>query len=519
MLPHLSASFHLGGAPPRPPKVKTLILGGAFGATLGDELKARVGDDRTRTVMGPDGRPRATRPLLPLGPDGSSPIDRWMEALASCEETSDLNDAFVIANKDNLNEFVAWSVGDGDATNESSKRLDRGNVVCNDLSVDDARAGPARDLLFAVETALGMDDHVLVIDGGRAPVPGFDLAGLMARAKAAPGRDVVARVSLRGASLEPLDLSNETLLDLTPAAPGSKRVAPVADITRVTPFAEAEQNTGGNTPPRHALGAVMLLRATTLPLLRVFFDEAGDLEPARHSLGRFARWLSRRTRMCAVALRNGDTFPLEKAADVDVADAFYRFYAAEEAKAKASLEPKSVVRGGPSLTSSTRREAAAAFGGAAAEGDARKRMLADRFAAADKRCGDARARALDAALDMEVLLPMFFGSQTLQSASAAALQSGAAAFVAVGPDGKPTKPLPDRFRDASNWNVSRNKPAQHPCYVTSAVSAYVKKPTVADMPLRWHGVSGDFTSQFAGNYADNGLVTTKAKSKVHAALE
>ena len=63
------------------------------------------------------------------------------------------------------------------------------------------------------------------------------------------------------------------------------------------------------------------------------------MEPARHSLGRFARWLSRRTRMCAVALRNGDTFSLEKAADVDVADAFYRFYAAEEAKATASLAP------------------------------------------------------------------------------------------------------------------------------------------------------------------------------------
>ena len=144
-------------------------------------------------------------------------------------------------------------------------------------------------------------------------------------------------------------------------------------------------------------------------------------------------------------------------------------------------------------------------------------MLADRFAAADKRCGDARARALDAALDMEVLLPMFFGSQTLRRRPA--VSPRADAFVAVGPDGKPTKPLPDRFRDASNWNVSRNKPAQHPCYVTSAVSAYGKKPTVADMPLRWHGVSGDFTAQFAGNYADNGLVTTKAKSKVHAALE
>ena len=491
--------------------MKTLILGGAFGATLGAELKAR-GDDRNRTVVGADGRPRATRPLLALGPDGRSPLDRWIEALTKCEETSDLNDAFVVANKDNVNEYVAWSVGDGDDAGDSSRErraLDRGNVLCNERGVDDARAGPARDLLFAVETSIGEDDHVLVIDGGRAPVPGFDLAGLMARAKAAPGRDVVARVSLRADA----DAADEVALELKPAAPGSKRVAPVADVTRVVPFSEPGSKTSALT---HALGAATLLRASTVPLLRAFFAEAGDLEPARHSFGRFLRWLSTRTRMCAVALSRGDTFPLETAADVDVADAFYHFYAAEEAKAAVSLRPKTKLDRGPSLTSTTRREAAAAFGAAAGEGDARKRMLADRFAAADKRCGDARARALDAALDMEVLLPTFFESRAHPSTSAARAAEPAPA---VGPDGKPAKPLPDRFRDASAWNVSRNKPAQHPCYVTSAVSAYGKKPTVADMPLRWHGVSGDFTSQFAGNYADNGLVTTKAKSKVHAALE
>ena len=50
-------------APPRPPKVKTLILGGAFGVTLGDELKAR-GDDRDRTVMDPDGARARTRPCF-----------------------------------------------------------------------------------------------------------------------------------------------------------------------------------------------------------------------------------------------------------------------------------------------------------------------------------------------------------------------------------------------------------------------------------------------------------------------
>ena len=495
--------------------MKTLILGGAFGATLGDELKAR-GDARNRTAVGADGRPRATRPLLALGPDGSSPLDRWVEALARCPATCDLNDAFVIANKDNVNDFVAWSVGDGDGDGDASSRLDRGNVLCDERSANEARAKPARDLLFAVETALGEGDHVLVIDGGRAPVPGFDLAGLLARARLAPGKDVVVRVSLRADA----DASEETALELAPAAPGSKRVAPVADVTRVVPFAESspepELRATSARTGAHALGAAMLLRASTVPTLRAFFAEAGDLEPARHSLGRFVRWLSTRTRMCAVALSRGDTFPLETAADVDVADAFYRFYAAEEAKATASLEPKTKPRGGPSPTSSTRREAAAAFGAAAGEGDTRKRMLADRFAAADKRCGDARARALDAALDMEVLLPTFFESLS-KNALASASATRAAAPVAVGPDGKPAKPLPDRFRDPSAWNVSRNTPAQHPCYVTSAVSAYGKKPTVADMPLQWHGVSDVFTSRFAGNFADSGLVTTRAKSRVHAA--
>ena len=379
------------------------------------------------------------------------------------------------------------------------------------------RGGPARDLLFAVETALGEDDHVLVIDGGRAPVPGFDLAGFLSRAEAAPGKDAVVRVDLSsGVSSDP---SDETLLDLAPAAPGSKRVAPVADITRVTPFDSGSAGSAAASETKRgskaALGAATLLRSTTVPLLRRFFDEAGDLEPARHSLGRFFFWLCKRKRVSAVRVSRGDTFPLETPEDVDVADSFYRFYAEEEAKALRSLEP--LKRGGPSLTSTTRRDAAAMFGTAAGEGDARKRMLADRFAAADKRCGDARARALEAALDMEVLLPTFFLS--LEKEKTSASSDGALSFVAVGPDGKPAKPLPGRFRDASRWNVSRNKPSQHPCYVTSAVSAYGKKPTAADMPMRWHGVDGDFTSRFAGNYANSGLVTAKAKSKVHASLE
>ena len=500
-----------------------MILCGAFGATLGDELRARGDDERNRTflVSGADGVSRATRPLLALGPDvnAACPLDRWVAALVACPATSDLNDAFIVANKDNVNEFVAWSVGDGDQSN--NQKIHRGNVLCNERALGDARAGPARDLLFAVETALGEDDHVLVIDGGRAPVPGFDLAGFLSRAEAAPGKDAVVRVDLSsGVSSDP---SDETLLDLAPAAPGSKRVAPVADITRVTPF-DSGSNAGSaakkasetkRSGALFALGAATLLRSTSVPLLRRFFDEAGDLEPARHSLGRFFFWLCKRKRVSAVRVSRGDTFPLETPEDVDVADSFYRFYAEEEAKALRSLEP--LKRGGPSLTSTTRRDAAAMFGTAAGEGDARKRMLADRFAAADKRCGDARARALEAALDMEVLLPTFFLS--LEKEKTSASSDGALSFVAVGPDGKPAKPLPGRFRDASRWNVSRNKPSQHPCYVTSAVSAYGKKPTAADMPMRWHGVDGDFTSRFAGNYANSGLVTAKAKSKVHASLE
>ena len=73
-----SASFQ-GGAQPRTPRVKTVILCGAFGATLGDELRARGDDERNRTflVSGADGVSRATRPLLALGPDvnAACPLD------------------------------------------------------------------------------------------------------------------------------------------------------------------------------------------------------------------------------------------------------------------------------------------------------------------------------------------------------------------------------------------------------------------------------------------------------------
>ena len=73
-----------------------------------------------------------------------------MAALVACPATSDLNDAFIVANKDNVNEFVAWSVGDGDGIrdDDANRKIHRGNVLCNDYALGDARAGPARDLLF-----------------------------------------------------------------------------------------------------------------------------------------------------------------------------------------------------------------------------------------------------------------------------------------------------------------------------------------------------------------------------------
>lgn len=63
---------------------------------------------------------------------------------------------------------------------------------------------------------------------------------------------------------------------------------------------------------------------------------------------------------------------------------------------------------------------------------------------------------------------------------------------------------------------------EHPVFTTSS-NAYGKKvPTQHEMPLKWSGVKGEFTStQFAGgpSKGTTGFNTSVTKSKVHKLMD
>lgn len=481
------------------PNTKVLILGGAFGVGLGGLL--RTGGDTSHDVaVGSDGTARVTRPLVNLGPDGKSSLDRWVDVISKCagpagEQLVSLDETYIVANSDNVHEYVSWSLEGGgvDCMSKQSEKIAIGNIVDNGASSSDPRPGPASDLRFAVDTVLGNQHHVVVIDGHNAPVAGFDLGKLVSCA-VSRGKSTLVRVDMDSQSCG-ADASDFVHLTLAPAAEGSKRYGPHADVLSVVPFPGTESNTN------FAVGCAMFLRSETVSLLPRFFTEVGDLEPARESLGRFLAWVASRTRLTACAVPNGVAFPLTTENDLATANKFYAFYADQQSKALGEICPKN--RPAPKQSSN--------------ESTLRMQMLADRFAAIDKRRGSVKTHAMKAALDLDMLLPLFFEKIKKESEGDENDHSG---FTVIGPDGKETRPLPFRFRDADAWNSSKNKPKQHPCYVTTQNVSFGKAPTIADMPQRWHGVRGEFTSKFTGgNYADSGLVVGNLKSKVHASLD
>ena len=156
-----------------------------------------------------------------------------------------MNDAFVVANKDNLNEFVTSARSRSSATllvAVARVPKDSTGVTwrASRRAASTTRAPDPRATCFSRSSrASRTDDHVLVIDGATRARRGSTLTGLMARASAAapsgearrarPPRADAGRAVRAAAALERRPDS---------AATGSKRVAPVADLTRVVPFAE-----------------------------------------------------------------------------------------------------------------------------------------------------------------------------------------------------------------------------------------------------------------------------------------
>ena len=319
--------------------MKTLILGANFGTSLAAEIAAS-GDKR---LISDDGvAQHVTRPLLEVA--GVPALEWWLRALRRCPHTSDVSDVHVIANQENATEYVNWTLDENPA---KCGGFDRGNVVNDGAAPDGARAGPAGDLLAALENAIGYDDHLLLIDGDHVPEPNFDIGTIIDHA-AARGRDTLTYT--RGSSASSDALSDAVALRLACGADGAPLSNPEVLGALAYPSDAAAARAAGYTA---AAGPVVFLRKETLPWVSRFFEDVGDLEPAHQSLGRLVAYLRGKTSMRAMEMKH--VFPLKTLAEYTHADALFRFHAERREEAERAFGGEGVVAGAPSDATTRKR--------------------------------------------------------------------------------------------------------------------------------------------------------------------
>ncbi|EEH57100.1 uncharacterized protein MICPUCDRAFT_39965 [Micromonas pusilla CCMP1545] len=445
-------------------KTTALILASSHGAALAAEMGSANGGKLTKKA------------LLPV--HDALVVEHWLNAIARCDGA--IANVLIAHNKDDAAAFEAWAASGAMPANASLVCAE--NAAASDADAD-ARGGIAADLLHVAESAAhDRANHLLVIDGEHVPEPDYDLRSVLDHARSR-GKDVFTFVDVDfgGEGATP---SEHVLLKLRDNGAGGRVTFP--EVLGAAPYPDASA-WDGNTA---ALGPVTFLRRGTTPLVRAFFDTvAPSLRCAASE--RFGHLMSYvQCNVIVHALEMKHAFSVKTLGAYEHACDVFKFYAEE--KEKASAKFATLKTGGVG----------------AARDDARAKILREKIHARTSRAGDYRLRAVAAEADMDVVLSKY----NAMKASENMTESFAKRL------GIPGAVLPPRFADAAAWKLE--VPKQHACYATSANVYGAKRVTPADMPMRWHGVKGDFTDRFGGAmYKDDGLVVGIDKSNVHRALD
>lgn len=456
--------------------IRTLIIGSSFGHTMAQQITAS--GENAHLIMSSAGEGQhVTKPLLEV--NDVPAIHYWVRALKDCPRVAPCNrTTHIVCNQDSVDEFENWA-----RDPLKSSGFDGRHLINNGVDSTMPRPGAARDLLYAIENVLGYDNHLLIVDGDYIPEPDFNLNRIVEHS-VVRAKDTVTYVTL--APEMGADVRDHVMLDLERNPAG--RIPSNPEVMGVLPYPEA-------TGPRinTAMGPVIFLRRTSLPLVKQFFAEVEpSLPPSvpyHHLMGHLVAFIQSKVSMYALEVKY--VFSVKSLDAFLYADALFEYHAREKDRASDRLKASYTLSG-------------ESLGASLSQADARKRMIQAQFEKEAQRFGDVRAKAISAEIDMDMLLPRFnerYASST---------------YVIQG--GERDSSLPERFSDASGF---RHKPVkQHACYVTSNNVYGVKRASQQEMPLKWHGVRGDFTSGFRGAMHHNaGFVTAKTTSKVHRQLD
>jgi len=450
--------------------IRAVLIGSSFGASLAREITASGANGHLIMSSAGEGQ-HVTKPLLEV--NDVSAINYWVRALKQCPRVAPSNRCtYVVCNQDNVDEFQNWARQPMKCDGFNPK-----NLLNNGVTSEQGHTGVAADLLFAIETALGYDNHVLLIDGDYLPEPDFNLNRIVEHS-VIRGKDTVTYVTL--APEMGADVADHVMLDLERNAGGHVPMNP--EVLAIHPY---PQSTGPRV--KAAMGPVMFLRRSTLPLVKQFFTEVapGLTCPYYQLTGHLFQYLQ--SKVTFYGLETKYMFSLKTLDAFLYADALFEHHAREKGRAAEKFKTNDT---DSSLSMS--------------QADVRKRMIAAQFEKEEARFGNVKQAAIAGECDLDTLLPKF--------------NERYAASLHVRLAGERDSSVPERFADASTFRHKSIK--QHACYITSNNYYGLKQAGQQEMPMRWHGVKGDFTSNFRGAMHHNtGFVTAKTNSKVHRHLD
>ena len=457
--------------------VKTIILGGDRGTALAAEIKSS-GDPALVSLVKPGDR--CDPCLLPV--DGVPAIEYWLgcvDGVAKCGKGP--ASVFVTHAADAKADFER--LPDLAPSGEGAPRCPTARTTPRRRR---ARRRPPR----RARRRGGYDAHVLLIDGSFLCAPDHDLNDFVEHALGR-GKDCVAYLDVDQSEAGVRAVLN---LEKNPAGrvvvnPEVVSVAPYPDFIKAT-----SKPTGGTVA---VCGPVWFLRRSTLPHVAEFFADEGlrwtesGVAPDE-MLGRLLAFLQMRETFYALKMKHCFK-PRSSVASYRYVDSLFGFLAGERRRATG------------------RYKSGWASGGASGDvASDRRKILLERFAIQDRRAGDARERAVSAETDPDVLVPRFnaaYGRPVLPEDP----------YAQRGDD------LPARFTDAGAW--TKSTPSQHPgadswhgVRTTDGFGGGYRDKTVGpgNLPIRWHGVKGEFTDGFGGAmYRDNGLDVRVHRAQRH----
>mmetsp|Transcript_14019 Transcript_14019/g.16985 ORF Transcript_14019/g.16985 Transcript_14019/m.16985 type:complete len:512 (+) Transcript_14019:62-1597(+) len=451
-----------------PAKIKVLLMCTTFGESLAQDI-VQAGDYSHLVTSQRGTAQHVTKGLLEVA--GVPLVNYWMLAVKKCPRLLPvIQSVFIMANEQNVWEFEDWASDPARCEGFNPK-----NIISNGVKSGGKKRSILEDIdLFCQKE--GTDANLVVIDCDYLFHPSFNLQRIIEHATIR-GKDTVTYVNLKDES----QLSNHVALELAD------------DTTNPKVSSILCHPKPGETFSMDVLAPMYIFRRTTLPIIQDWVRS----NPSVPMADAVPRFLEQLPSMAPVyALHSGHVFDVKSLSSFLYVDNLFDFYEKHMAR---------MANAGKVSDTDSSLDWKTMFSGS----DVNKRLAHEAFESTTIG-GEARRQVVDkGALDLDSMLEEF--NERYDSFLEAKLEN------------KRASELPVRFTDASL--ISHKSKAQHPVYTTSSNEYGHKLPSQQEMPMKWHGIRGTFSSQFPMHnkklhmYHNTGFVVSRTSSRVHKSMD